>query len=212
MSHNTHGFEVEVNEHDVQDKVYSDIKPMLDPSPWVRSLKNYAGAESKTQCTEHFAWRAAEYIEQLENELMAYRTNASLFEAGEFTSHAGLKLAWKIECDAIKPEEWDVLAQMILEHEAQPWSRAVGIPRGGVALGNALDKHSTGDPKDPVLIADDVYTTGTSFREYKAEFYPDTATIQWCVFARTPTQGKTKALFTMPGKGRHGSHWDKTEY
>ena len=69
MSHNTHGFEVEVNEHDVQDKVYNDIKPRLDPSPWVRSLKDYAGDKAKTQCTEHFAWQAAEYIEQLENEL-----------------------------------------------------------------------------------------------------------------------------------------------
>jgi hypothetical protein len=212
MSHNTHGFEEEVNEHDVQDKVYNDIKPRLDPSPWVRSLKDYAGAEAKTQCTEHFAWQAAEYIEKLESELMAYRTNANLFEAGEFTSHAGLKLAWKIECDAIRPEEWLTLAQMIREYEAQPWSRAVGIPRGGVALGRALDKYSTGNPNDPVLIADDVYTTGTSFREYKAEFYADTATLQWCVFARNPTAGRTKALFTMPAKGRHGSHWDKTEY
>ena len=32
---------------------------------------------------------------------MAYKTSANLFEVGDFISHAGNKLAWKIECDAM---------------------------------------------------------------------------------------------------------------
>ena len=75
-------------------------------------------------------------------------------------------------------------------------------------LSNALDKYSTGDPNDPILIADDVYTTGTSFKEFVQASYSNVATIQWCVFARQPTMGKVKALFTMPDKGRHGSTWE----
>ena len=45
--HNTHGFEEEENEHDVIDKVYSDIKPRKQSSKWVATLKNMAGEKYK---------------------------------------------------------------------------------------------------------------------------------------------------------------------
>ena len=130
-----------------------------------------------------------------------------LFQRIDFVSHAGKHLHWKIECDAISEKEWECLAYMIKEIEGQPWRKAVGIPRGGVPLGNALDKYSTGNIDHPLLIADDVYTTGTSFKEFKEEYYPNEATLQWCVFAREPTVGKVKALFTMPDRGRKGTNW-----
>ena len=69
--HNTHGFEEEVNEHDVVDKVYSDIKPRVKQSEWVVKLKNQAGEEWKSRCTEHYAWKAAEYMQELENTIMS---------------------------------------------------------------------------------------------------------------------------------------------
>ncbi len=49
---NTHGFEEEENEHDVVDKVYAELTPMLDPSPMVRFLRNRAGEETQimTSC------------------------------------------------------------------------------------------------------------------------------------------------------------------
>ena len=65
----THGFEKEENEHDVVDKVYLDIKPRPQQSEVVQSLKNQAGEEWKSRCTEHYAWKAAEYIIELENAL-----------------------------------------------------------------------------------------------------------------------------------------------
>ena len=34
-----------------------------------------------------------------------------LFQKVDFISHAGLPLKWKIECDAIKPQEWDCFVQ-----------------------------------------------------------------------------------------------------
>ena len=46
-----------------------------------------------------------------------FNTGADLFTAGDFISHAGLPLKWKIECDAIRPEEWDCLAQMIMDYQ-----------------------------------------------------------------------------------------------
>ncbi len=216
--HNTHGFEEEENEHDVIDKVYSDIKPRKQPSKWVANLKNMSGEKYKISgMLDSIEYQAAEYIEYLESLVnkyhlandaftgglpVAYRTSANLFESGEFISHAGLKLNWKLECDAIKPEEWHVLAKMIKEYEHQPWQKAVGIPTGGWALGNALDKYSTGNPNDPILIADDVYTTGTSFREYMIEHYPDDETICWAVFARDIVSGPINVLFQMPSTMR----------
>ena len=61
-----------------------------------------------------------------------FKTGANLFTSGDFISHAGLPLKWKIECDAIRPEEWDCLAQMIMEyHGAMPFREVKGIPTGG---------------------------------------------------------------------------------
>ena len=69
---NTHGIEEEENEHAVERKVYLDIKPMPPQSDIVRALKNQAGAEWKTRCTQHFAWKAAEHIIELEKKIEFY--------------------------------------------------------------------------------------------------------------------------------------------
>mgnify|MGYP001570086747 FL=1 len=79
MQHNTHGFEKEENEHDVVDKVYSDIKPRVKQSEWVVKLKNQAGEEWKSRCTEHYAWKAAEYIEFLESLCSKYHLDKDAF-------------------------------------------------------------------------------------------------------------------------------------
>lgn len=126
----------------------------------------------------------------------------ALFDDEEFISHAGLKLGWKIEMDALYTDDWRCLAKMIMEYETRPFRTAVGIPRGGVRLGQMLDKYSTGNPDDPVLIVDDVYTTGTSFREFIAEQYPDEKVICWTVFARNLVTDNVNALFQMPSKMR----------
>ena len=126
----------------------------------------------------------------------------ALFDDEEFISHAGLKLGWKIEMDALYTDDWRCLAKMIMEYENRPFREAVGIPRGGVRLGQMLDKYSTGNPNDPVLIVDDVYTTGTSFREFIAEQYPNEKVICWTIFARNPVTDNVNALFQMPSKMR----------
>ena len=132
--------------------------------------------------------------------MMPYRTEAKLFESGKFISHAGLPLNWKIECDAISPEEWNALATMIMDYQTEPFSKVVGIPRGGLPLQYALEPYVTkGD--HPWLVCDDVYTTGTSFREFCTQKETMFA-YKWCVFARKPINPNddVKALFTMPEK------------
>lgn len=123
----------------------------------------------------------------------------NLFQVGDFTSHAGLPLTWKIECDAITEDEWNCLATMIMMYQQEPFSRVLGIPRGGLPLQKAMEKYVTkGD--HPWMVVDDVYTTGTSFRQFCTS--KDTMwAFKWCVFARKPIPlvDGINALFTMPG-------------
>ena len=127
-----------------------------------------------------------------------------LFKVEEFTSHAGKQLPFKIECDAFDEEDWDAIAQMILCYEKEPFCHAEGIPRGGLPLAKALNKYATGNKDDKILICDDVWTTGSSFKEYIKENYPDWLAgvgLRWVVFKRGPNQtlNSCKSLFTLPG-------------
>jgi hypothetical protein len=69
MQINTHGFEVDENEHDVVDKIYSELTPRLDPSPMVAMLRNRAGDEHKFDCMDSDDWKIADYVEQLEKKI-----------------------------------------------------------------------------------------------------------------------------------------------
>tara|TARA_R110002167_G_scaffold74467_4_gene208411 strand:+ start:334 stop:738 length:405 start_codon:yes stop_codon:yes gene_type:complete len=124
-----------------------------------------------------------------------------LFQEEDFVSHAGIPLKWKIECDAIMEEEWDCLALMIHEKSGGTCREAVGIPRGGVPLADAINKRfATGKDEDYIFVVDDVYTTGKSFLDFRKKHYPNTIQgmiKQWCVFSRKPTENGVQSLFTM---------------
>lgn len=95
----------------------------------------------------------------------------SLFHWGEFTSHSGLKLSWKIDCDFLTDEDWDCIAQLVASNFQ--FRDVWGIPKGGIKLAEALHKFT--DPASMNgLIVDDVYTTGKSMEEMKTKIgaYP----------------------------------------
>tara|TARA_Y100001949_G_C15974282_1_gene325376 strand:- start:1299 stop:1709 length:411 start_codon:yes stop_codon:yes gene_type:complete len=123
-----------------------------------------------------------------------------LFQSVNFKSHSGLDLTWKIEMDALDDLEWQTIARMIIE-ATPPFREAVGIPRGGVKLGDMLNEHATGNEGDPICIVDDVLTTGESMEYFLSQYQrnrrPFTA-IGWVVFARTMPPLWVKALFQMP--------------
>ncbi|MBR19575.1 MAG: hypothetical protein CMA64_05465 [Euryarchaeota archaeon] len=124
----------------------------------------------------------------------------NLFKHGDFISHAGLPLAWKIECDALTQDDWECLARMIMDYETRSFGSVEGIPRGGVPLANALQKYAT---EGPPMIVDDIYTTGKSFDDYYYEHYRTMSfdyAPKWVVFARGKIKegSGVKALFTMP--------------
>ena len=122
-----------------------------------------------------------------------------LFKSVDFKSHSGLELKWKIECDALSDPEWFTISQMIMEITS-PFKEAIGIPRGGTKLGNLLNQYGTGKKEDPILLVDDVLTTGESMKEFKTKrtWRNPADYIGWVVFARIKTPKWITALFQMP--------------
>lgn len=87
-----------------------------------------------------------------------------MFNLGKFTSHAGLNLDWKIECDDLTEADWECLAFMASKI-LPAFGHVEGIPTGGLKFASALQPYATYEGQGTVLIADDVYTTGKSMRE-----------------------------------------------
>ena len=85
----------------------------------------------------------------------------SIFQFGWFSSHSRFQLPWKLDLESLNREDWDSLAKLI------SWKfafRAVyGVPKGGVQLAAALRPYA--EPGYPMLIVDDVLTTGRSMEE-----------------------------------------------
>ena len=125
----------------------------------------------------------------------------NLFQSVDFVSHSGLELKWKIECDALSDPEWFTISQMIMEITS-PFKEAIGIPRGGTKLGNLLNQYGTGKKEDPILLVDDVLTTGKSMVDYREEMdierWQKSCALGWVVFARIKTPKWITALFQMP--------------
>ena len=117
----------------------------------------------------------------------------NIFQEGNFISHAGNELQWKIECDALSDADWDCLARII--HERTRFGSVYGIPRGGTKLALALEKYIT--PGHPLrLVVDDVYTTGKSMKDVMVG-----NDLGFVVFARNripfDPQHYIRAIFTM---------------
>ena len=115
-----------------------------------------------------------------------------MFDTGTFTLHGGQESQWKIECDALTEADWKTLAAMIAER--QTFSDVEGVPSGGWSLADALVAYRS--PEGPLLIVDDVLTTGVSMETQRA----DREAVGYVVFARGPCPPWVQALFTLDAK------------
>lgn len=124
----------------------------------------------------------------------------NLFQDGEFTSAAGQKLDFKIECDALTKEDWDCLAYQIAKRVGA-FSVVMGVPTGGLPLQDALWKYQVGGDNYPILVVDDVWTTGKSMMEFVLKnniHEQDCGWIGFVVFARRTIDRKNvRSLFTL---------------
>jgi len=126
--------------------------------------------------------------------------HSELFQEVDFTGHSGDQLHWKIEMDVLHEREWECIARMIMEY-TKPFGEVVGIPRGGLKLSSPLEKYATNDPQHPLLIVDDVLTTGGSMEHFCEQYFRNREPrpyIGWVVFARAYCPSWVKALFQMP--------------
>lgn len=130
--------------------------------------------------------------------------------AGDFTLKSGQKSDYKIECDALTPEDWMGLAVMAM-HILPKFKRAYGVPRGGVPFADALNtlsrqRYDVLPADSPSLVCEDVWTTGGSMRAFRDREFSRAAidagfVIGVCVFARNPPEDWVRVV-TAPWVNR----------
>jgi len=88
----------------------------------------------------------------------------NLFKKGEIKLHSGKISDFKIECDALSYDDLDTLAYLV--SKKIKFVVVNGVPQGGLKFAEALRKYKS--ETGPVLIVDDVLTTGNSMNEERA--------------------------------------------
>lgn len=125
---------------------------------------------------------------------MEPKLKTNLFQMGRVALASGHESDFKIECDALTDDDIECLAYLISKRAG--FRQVHGVPTGGLRLQNALKKYIDSDPLLPVLIVDDVYTTGKSMARYAGNFYPEPY-IGFVIFARGELPEHVQALFKM---------------
>lgn len=72
---------------------------------------------------------------------------------------------WKIDCDCLTDDDIEAIAKLLSER-IPIFSDIVGIPTGGLRLAKAMEKYMIDGPF-PLLIVDDVLTTGKTMERYR---------------------------------------------
>lgn len=118
---------------------------------------------------------------------------SDLFIRKEFVSAGGLNLDWKIECDSLTDTDLATLAHVaidMLKRINRPHGRFAGVPRGGLRFAEALNRIADGN--GPLVVVDDVYTTGKSITQFMAQADSEFGLV---IFARSPAPMKIVSLF-----------------
>lgn len=97
----------------------------------------------------------------------------SLFQQGKFTLHSGGESFWRIDCDDMTDAEIGIFARIIAAKvgafasvDCPPSHFGSAAPR----LAEAMRQYKTYIPLDPILIVDDVLTTGSSMEETRQKY------------------------------------------
>lgn len=108
-----------------------------------------------------------------------------LFQAGSFKLASGGASAWKLECEALTRDDWEGVARIAFEI-LPPFGSVLGVPRGGVPFAAALAKYATGNDNQPLLLAEDVVTSGGSIEKFRKSLPREPLAGVWgvCLFAR----------------------------
>lgn len=105
-----------------------------------------------------------------------------------FVMHNGKPSDFKIECDALTDEEIETFAMLIAKRFQ--FRDVVPVPRGGYRIRGALKKYCSAGP---LLIVDDVLTTGLSMEMERIE----PSDIGVVLFARGPCPDWVHPVFSL---------------
>ena len=119
----------------------------------------------------------------------------NLFQKTKVKLSTGSISDFKIECDALTDEDWECLAYLISKR--LDFRLAVSVPTGGDKLAKALNKYCRAHIDYPVLLCDDVLTTGKSMEKRMEGLLNSDDTIGVVVFARGKCPGWITPLFQM---------------
>ena len=89
----------------------------------------------------------------------------NLFKKEKIKLSSGKISDFKIECDALTNKDWECLAYLI--SKIIEFRGVIGVPTGGTKLASHLSKYCINDKSLPMLICDDVLTTGKSMKNMK---------------------------------------------
>jgi orotate phosphoribosyltransferase len=92
----------------------------------------------------------------------------NLFQKVDIILNSGQSSDFKIECDALTEYDIDCFAHLI--SKKYKFRKVVGVPRGGIRIEDALQKYTTNNPEHPLLMVDDVLTTGGSMIRYRNRY------------------------------------------
>jgi hypothetical protein len=121
---------------------------------------------------------------------------ASLFQRKTFRMHSGDMTNFKIECDALTDEDIETFALIISERFK--FNQVIGVPTGGTRIADALQKYRVDDNTLPILLVDDVLTTGTSMEEMLTTLpYKTSQVIGVVLFARGKSPRWIKPVLQM---------------
>lgn len=124
-----------------------------------------------------------------------------MIKFGSFSSHSGLSLPFKIDLDCWTDKDWESAAKIIASKFF--FSRVHGVPEGGLKLCKALipfcKRPATAEePSFPILLVDDVLTTGSSMIEWRKRIAWDSETVLGIViFSRGPCPNWIWPLFIL---------------
>lgn len=121
----------------------------------------------------------------------------SLFETGSFKlANAGYS-SFRINADVLTVDDWNALTHLALQI-IPPFGSVVPVPTGGIPFADALKPYTT---EGPVLVVDDVLTTGKSIIDMSAQFEDS---ILLVAFSRMPRAQWFHTIFTLDYRfGRH---------
>lgn len=147
----------------------------------------------------------------------------TIFKLGDFRAHSGAVLPWKVDLDDLASDDWACLARVVADLVGT-FGRVEGVPRGGLRLADALRQYAVqpvsteeapwrspySRARRPLLVVDDVLTTGASMRDAAGAARgrdPHVLIKGAVVFARSACPAWVTPVFTLtPRDDRRAYH------